>query len=289
LDRRAFLAGLAAAPGLAHAATPLSVVASFSILADIVRNVGGPRVSVTALVGPGSDPHMFEPSAGAVRTVASASAVVINGLGFEGWMDRLIAGADRRDAPIVASRGAPVLWAGGTPDPHAWQDPRNGETYARNVAAGLSRLDPAGRALYAANAARYAARLSDVDRDLRASFATVPEGRRTVLTSHNAFAYFGRAYGVRLLALEGMTTRDELSARRVARLISTIRAERVSALFLETAGDPRVLREVSRETGVNIGGELFADMLSGPGGPAADYLSMLAYNGATIRRALPTA
>jgi zinc/manganese transport system substrate-binding protein len=289
MDRRAFLTGVAtSAAATPRTAAPLSVVASFSILADIVRNVGGARIKVASLVGPGSDPHMFEPAAGAVRVAASAALIVVNGLGFEGWIDRLFAAAGRGDAPVVASGGVEVLRAGGAPDPHAWQTAANGQVYARNIAAALGRVDPTGRAVYAANAERYTARLADVDRGLRGAFATVPPDRRTVLTSHDAFAYFGRTYGIRLLTLEGMTTRDELSARRVGRLIRTIRADRVSALFLEAAADPRVLREVSRETGVRIGGELFADMLSGPGGPAADYLSLLAYNGAAIRSALST-
>lgn len=253
MNRRSFMAGLGAAPLANPGGRPLRVVASFSILADIVRQVGGGRISVSELIGPGSDPHAFEPAAAAVSAVADASLVVVNGLGFEGWIDRLISASGHRAALVVASRGVSGLTAGGAPDPHAWHDPSNGAIYARNIAVALARVDPAGAAAYAANAKRYADRLADLDRGLRGAFAALPGDRRTVLTSHDAFAYFGRAYGVRFLGLEGMSTKDEVSARRVAEIIRIVGADRATVFFVESAADPWMLREVSRETGLRTG------------------------------------
>lgn len=291
---------LAAAPPAA--AEGPRVVASFSILADMVRQVGGKRVRVTALVGPGGDVHVYQPSPGDTRVLAGADLLVVNGLGFEGWLGRLIAASGFTGPVAVASRGTTLIAADGDndhagdaddrhahdgdADPHAWQDLANARVYARNIAAALCAVDTGGCAGYRTNAAAYDARLAALDAELHAAFAALPPQRRRLVTSHDAFAHFARAYGVEMLAPGAASTDSEPSAADVARLIRQIREDGVRAIFVETISDPRLIEQIARETGVAIGGKLYSDTLSGAGGPAPTYLDMMRHNGETIRRAL---
>ncbi len=279
----------ALAAALALAATPalaaeINAVASFSILADMVRQVGGERVAVTAIVGPDADAHVYEPTPADAAAVAGADIFIVNGLGFEGWMDRLVEATGYRGPLVVASAEVTPLAvedAGhghGELDPHAWQDLRNGGRYVAAIAAGLCAVDAAGCTAYTANAAAYSAQLDALDAQIRARLAAVPEARRKVITSHNAFGYFGAAYGVRFLAPEGISTDSEASAADVARLIVQIRADGVGAVFIENMTDPRLIQQIAAETGVTPGGALYADALSPPGGPAASYLDMFRHN-----------
>jgi len=286
--RREVLLGLVAAVAArpVRAAVRSRVVASFSILADIVGKIADGRVEVSSLVGPDADAHVFEPSGADVRMVAQAALVAVNGLGFEGWLDRLVGATARRDRPIIASAGVQPIQSGGAPDPHAWHDPRNGVIYANNIARALSTIDPAGKPVYVANASRLTIALRRLDVQLRHSFSTLPTDRRAVLTSHDAFAYFGRAYGVKFIAVEGMSTKDEVSARHLATIISQVRAGKIGALFIENATDHRLMGEISRETGAKIGGRLYADALSARGGPASTYIALLSHNAGEILSAL---
>ena len=282
-----------AAPQPAEA-RPLPVVASFTILADIARQVGGERVAVRAIAGPDADAHHFQPRPSAAAALRGAAVVIRNGLGFDGWMDRMTRSANWRGPTVTATEGiAPRMVEGGhshghghshgragrpAPDPHCWQDLAHGRSYARTIAAGLAAADPQGAAHYAERAAAYDARLAALDAEVRAAIATVPETRRIVVTSHDAFGYFEIAYGVRFLAPAGVSTTAEPSAQQVARLIRLIRERNVTALFMENMSNPATLRRIAAETGVAIGGRLYADSLSGPDGPTPSYEAMFRHN-----------
>jgi zinc/manganese transport system substrate-binding protein len=271
--------------GAVHAAPPVRVVASFSVLADLVRQVGGDRVRVDALVGPNGDAHAFSPAPADARRVAQADLVVVNGLGLEGWMDRLIAASGTKAPIIVASRGVRA----NPGDPHAWQGVENAEIYVRNIRDGLIHVDPAGGAAYAAAANRYLAVLAALDRDIRAGIATIPPARRRVITTHDAFGYYQRAYGIQFIAPEGVSTEAEASPRAVARIVGQIKAEHIPAVFLENISDNRLTEQIARETGARIGGEVYSDALSGPDGPAATYVAMMRHNLAAFVGALAPA
>jgi zinc/manganese transport system substrate-binding protein len=304
-NRRVLLAlglGLLAAPAWADGKLP--VVASFSILGDMTQRVGGERIAVTTLVGPDGDAHVYEPGPADAKAVAAARVLVVNGLGFEGWMDRLEQAAGFKGVEAVASAGiAPLSMAEADEaghddhdhdhdhghdgvDPHAWQNVANAQAYVRNIAAALERADPEGAAVYRANAQAYLAELEALDAEIRAAMTAIPAPQRVLATSHDAFGYFAAAYGVTVLAPQGMSTESEASAADVAGLIRQIKADGVRAVFVENITNPRLLEQVSRETGAAIGGVLFSDALSPPGGPAATYVDMMRHNGGTIASAL---
>jgi len=292
---RRFLLVSAAALALttpAFAQEKMPVVATFSILGDVVSEIGADRVTVTTLVGPDGDAHVYQPSPADAQAVASAKVVFVNGLGFEGWMDRLIASAEYKGPVVVASEGvAPRTFdddatdAGqgaeehehGT-DPHAWQNPKNVEIYVGNITAALVAADPEGAATYEANRTKYLAELDQLDTDIRAAVAAIPENRREIVTSHDAFGYFGAAYGMTFMAPQGISTESEASAGDVAALITQIRDDRIPAVFMENISDPRLLDQIAAETGAKIGGTLYSDALSPADGPAATYLTMMRHN-----------
>ncbi|MEE4377025.1 MAG: zinc ABC transporter substrate-binding protein [Candidatus Competibacteraceae bacterium] len=276
---------------VAWAAEPVRAVASFSILGDLVCEVGGERVTLSTLVGPDGDAHVYQPTPADARSVAQADIMFINGLGFEGWIERLVQAADFKGTLVTASEGVKPLELAeeadnhdddhndhGEIDPHAWQDPTNVKRYVANIVAGLSAVDPAGSAIYQANADRYGAQLDALDTEARAAFAAVPEAQRKVITSHDAFGYFASAYGVKFLAPVGFSTEAEASAADVAALIREIRANDIGAVFVENISDPRLLEQISRETQAVVGGTLYSDALSGSDGPAATYLDLFSHN-----------
>ncbi len=275
----------------------LNVVASFSILRDFVANVGGDRVEVSTLVGPGADAHVYAPTPRDAKIVGTARLIVVNGLGFEGWMDRLLQASATQALVIVASAGVvpgPPPYSppqagedrvGGrfgnataSIDPHAWQSVHNAEIYVSNIRDGLIRADPQRRASYEANAAAYIEELARLDADIRRAVATIPPARRKVITTHDAFGYFGADYGITFIAAQGLSTETEPSARDIARIIRVIREENIPALFFENAVDPRLVRRIAAETGARIGGTLFSDTLTTAAGPAAAYVDMMRHN-----------
>ena len=267
---------------------PLRAVATFSILGDLVRQVGGRHVEVTTLVGPGSDVHSFSPAPGDARTLARADIVFMNGLGLEGWIERLIRASGTKAPIVTASRGVPTI-AEADPhahaghghddiDPHAWQSVANVKIYVANIRDGLAKVDPAHAEDYAAAATAYAAKLDALDRDVRAALERIPPQNRRLITTHDAFGYFGSAYGLTILAPQGLSTESEASPRDVAKIITQIRKEKVPAVFLETVTDPRQMERIARESGARIGGEVYSDALSPPDGPAPTYLAMIATN-----------
>jgi zinc/manganese transport system substrate-binding protein len=270
----------------ARAQDRLNVVASFSILGDFVRNVGGERVSVTTLVGPDSDVHVYTPAPADAKKIADAKLVVINGLGLEGWLPRLVQSAGGKATMITASRGITPRKLGADADPHAWQSVANARIYVVNIRDALVAADPAGAAIYRDNADRYLARLDALDREVRAAVAQIPEGRRKVISTHDAFGYFAAAYGVEFIAPQGVSTESEVSARDIAAIITQIKASKIPAVFLENISDPRLMRRISAETGARIGGTLYSDSLTGEKGDAPTYIDMVRHNIKALTSAL---
>ncbi|MBY0339282.1 MAG: zinc ABC transporter substrate-binding protein [Acetobacteraceae bacterium] len=282
---RRSLAFLALLPLAARAQAPLRVVASFSILGDLAREVGGERIALTMLAGPDVDAHHFQPRPSHAEALRGAAVAIRNGWGFDPWFERLLRSTNFRGVQVTATEGITPLEARPTPghnhgpaDPHAWQDVRHAARYARTIAAGLARADAAGAATYQAAAAAFSTRLDALDAWVRAQVATVPEARRVVVTSHDAFAYFSAAYGVRFLAPQGVAKQAEPSAQQVAQLIRQIRGQGITAVFLENMTNPATLERLAAEAGVRIRGRLFADALSAPDGPAPTYEAMMRHN-----------
>jgi zinc/manganese transport system substrate-binding protein len=297
------LAGLAAALVAAQLAAPaaaqqqaqhkIEAVATISILGDLVRNVGGDRVDVTTLVGPNGDAHVYAPTPGDARKLAQADVIFVNGLGLEGWMTRLSEASGTKAPTIVVSKGvAPRKMAEMRDpahmeiDPHAWQAVGNAEIYVKNIRDGLSEADPADKAIYDTNAAAYLGKLDALDKEVKAAIAKIPADRRKIITTHDAFGYFSDAYGMTFIAPEGVSTDAEPSAREVAKIITQIKEQKIPAVFLENITDPRLMQQIARETGATIGGTLYSDALSGPGGPASTYIDMMRNNVGEFSKAL---
>jgi len=294
-----------AMPSLPRAQGPLRVVASFSILGDMIGEVAGERIALRTVAGPNVDAHSFQPRPSDAEALRGAALAVRNGLGFDGWFDRMVRSANWRGRMVTTTDGLTLRrmpahahghnHGGGqqqggqprsVPDPHAWQDLRLGIRYVQAIAAALSAADAANAAAYAAAAEAYIARLTQLDAWVRAQIATVPEARRVVVTSHDAFGYFGAAYGIRFLAPQGVSTVAEPSGAEVARLIRQIRSERITAIFMENMGNSATLQRLAQEAGVRVGGRLYADALSTADGPAASYEAMFRHNVALLGPAM---
>ena len=320
-------------PTTTWAKEPIPVVATFSILGDMVERIGGEHIVVTTLVGPDGDAHVYQPTPQAARAVAEADLMFVNGLDFEGWLERLAQAAAFDGALVVATDGIEALTfdehgdehgdhedhddhdddhddheddhddhdkhegehddhddhAGhdhGAFDPHAWQSLTHAVTYVDNITAGLAKADPENAADYYANRATYVAEIEALNVDVTAIMAGLPEEKRTVVTSHDAFGYFAHAYGLTFEAPQGLSTESEVSAADVAELIEQIREEGISAVFIEAIADNRLLKQIANETDATIGGTLYSDGLSNAEGPASTYLDMMRHNAETLSKAL---
>ena len=281
------LLALLSTPALAD---KLPVLASFSIMADLVQEVGGERVTVSSLVGSDQDAHVFQPAPQDVKKLAAAKVFVVNGLGFEGWLNRLSKSSGFKGQTVVASQGVkPLVMADddhdhghdhghASQDPHAWHNPQNVKLYVRNISAALSQADPAGKDYYSQRAQAYSQQLEQLDADARQRFAAIPASQRKVLTSHDAFAYLAQRYQIRFLSPQGVSTEAEASAKGVAKLVRQVKSEKIRAVFMENMSDKRLLEQLSREAGVQIGGKLYADALSPANGPAASYVQLFKHN-----------
>lgn len=271
---RAFLTALLLLAALPVSAQPrLKVVSTFSILDDFVGEIGGDRVDRSVIVGPDTDMHTYQPKPTDARVLAAAQVLVSNGLGFEGWIDRLAQAASFKGQRIVASTGIVP-----EPDPHCWQDVACARRYVANIADGLAAADPANATFYRDHAARYDQRLADLDAWIRREIAKVPPDRRRAITGHNSFQYFARAYGVQFAAPRGYSTDSEPTARDVARLIRQVREEKTKALFVENMTNPNMVQEIARDSDATVGPRLYTDALSKPEGPAATYIAMMRHN-----------
>ena len=322
----AVLALSLAAPAVAQPGKPIPVVATFSILGDMAKRIGGDHVAVTTLVGPDGDTHVYQPTPADARAVSEAKVLIVNGLQFEGWLDRLVDASDFGGIRAVATEGIEPIALDdmhaegdhhddhdkhaesdhhddrdrdkhaesdrhdghdhGAFDPHGWQSLRNAAVYAGNIAAALAKADPGNAGAFHRNREAYVAEIEALDAEIRRIVAGLPAASRTVVTSHDAFQYFGRDYGLTFVAPQGLSTESEASAKDVARLIRQIRDDGIRAVFIENIGDPRLLKRIADETGAAVGGTLYPGALSGPDGPAPTYLDMMRHNAMTLARAL---
>jgi zinc/manganese transport system substrate-binding protein len=298
LTRRAAVSFLAGCLSLAASSLPvaaqdtgkLKVVATFSILGDMVRNIGGERVEVATLVGPDGDAHVYSPTPADGRRLTEAKIVFTNGLKFEGWIDRLVKSSGTKAVKIEAAKGVKPLKSGdeghghghdhghGGSDPHAWQSIGNARIYVTNIRDALIAADEAGRPIYEANAASYLKQLDEVEAEVKSLVASIPAERRRIITSHDAFRYFEEAYGIDFVAPQGVSTESEASAKDVARIIQQIRREKIVAVFVENVSDARLMERIAKETGARIGSQVYSDALSAPNGPAGTYIDMMRHN-----------
>lgn len=267
-------------------AEALKVVASFSILGDLVRNVGGNSVEVTMLVGPDSDAHVYSPTPADAKKIVDARLIIVNGLGFEGWLPRLVQSSGSKAKVVTASDGIAPLRIGSAADPHAWQSVGNAKVYVANIRTALAAADPAAAEQFRANAEAYLARLDALDREVRDAAAKLPPARRKVISTHDAFGYFAASYGIEFIAPLGVSTESEPSARDIARIIIQIKQAKIPAVFLENVSDPRLMQRISAETGARVGGTLYSDGLTGEKGDAPTYIDMVRHNIKALTRAL---
>jgi zinc/manganese transport system substrate-binding protein len=290
-------------PAIAQADGKLPVVATFSILGDLARQIGGDAITLTTLVGPDSDAHAFEPTAESQRAVAGAKVLIANGLGFEPWLDRLIDASAFKGELVEATTGIEPLASAepeeheedgegghdhdhGGADPHAFQDPKLVLTYIDNIEAGLTKAEPTAAEIFRKNAEDLKTRFRALDAELTASLGKLPPENKRVLTSHDAFQYFGRAYGIDFIAVQGLTTEAEPSAQDLKNIVEQIRTGDIKAIFIENMNDPRFVQSLAADTGAAVGGDLYSDALSAPAGPAADLLSLYRYNAAELLKVL---
>jgi zinc/manganese transport system substrate-binding protein len=278
------LALVAASP--ASAQDRLNVVASFSILGDLARNVGGDRVNVTTLVGPNGDVHVYSPTPADAKKTADAKLVIVNGLGLEGWLPRLVQSSGNKAVIATATEGIAPLKRGSNADPHAWQSVANAKTYVGNVRAALSAADPADAEVFKTNTDAYLAKLDALEHEVREAIAQIPQGRRKVISTHSSFGYFAAAYGIEFIAPLGVSTESEASARDIAAIITQIKTAKIPAVFLENISDPRLIQRIAAETGARVGGTLYSDSLTDEKGDAPTYIEMVRHNIKALTRAL---
>jgi zinc/manganese transport system substrate-binding protein len=272
-------------PVAAQTGEKLKVVATFSILGDMVRNVGGERVEVTILVGPNGDAHVYSPTPADGRRLTEAKIVFTNGLKFEGWIDRLVKSSGTEAVKIEAAKGVKPLKGeegghdhGYGDDPHAWQSIGNAKIYVANIRDALIAADPVGKEAYEANAAAYLKQLDELEAEVKSLVAGIPADRRRIITSHDAFRYFEDAYGIDFVSPQGVSTDSEASAKDVARIIQQIKREKIAAVFVENVSDARLMERIAKETGVKVGSKVYSDALSEPNGPAGTYIGMMRHN-----------
>jgi zinc/manganese transport system substrate-binding protein len=286
--RRLWLIALALAISVAplRAQDRLHVVTSFSILGDLARNVGGDRVSITTLVGPDSDVHVYTPAPADAKKVADAKLLLINGLGLEGWLPRPLQSSGSKAPIILATKGIAPLKLGSDADPHAWQSVANARIYVANIRDALVAAAPADAEVFRANTDAYLAKFDALDREVREAVAKIPQNRRKVISTHDAFGYFAAAYGIEFIAPEGVSTESEPSARDIAGIITQIKTSKIPAVFLENISDPRLIQRIAAETGAKIGGTLYSDSLTGENGDAPTYIELVRHNIKTLTSAL---
>ena len=314
------IALLAMMLGPVRAESRLDVVATFSILGDMVKQVGGDRVKVTSLVGPDGDTHVYRPTPKAAKAIAQTKVLFVNGLEFEGWIERLVESSGFKGRMVTATVGIEALKMEeeghhddhdkhgkkdhhddhdkhgkkdghehhnhGEYDPHAWHSLANARIYVRNIVDGLAAADPQGAKAYRANAERYIKEIKSLESEMEKAMKSVSADGRKVVTPHDAFGYLGSTYGIKFLAPVGISTEAEASAGDVAKLIRQIKKQKISAIFVENITDRRLLDQIVRETGARVGGTLYSDALSKANGPAGTYLDLMRHNIRTLVKAL---
>lgn len=285
-------------------AAPLKVVASFTVIADFAKNVGGDRVAITTIVGPDGDAHVYEPSPADAVAMAKADVVLVNGLHFEGFLQRLVDASATKASIVILTKGVTPIdfkpefadadaaegarTGGGktVTDPHAFQSIANAKIYVKNIAEAFCAADTEGCVSYQTNAAAYTKKLDALEVEVKAAIQSIPEAKRVVITSHDAFGYFEHAYGLTFLAPQGISTDSEPSAADVAKLVEQVKQDKAAAIFVENITNPRLIEQIASETGIKVGGTLYSDALSQPDGPGSTYIDMMHNNIRQIKGAI---
>ncbi len=276
-------------PFLSSAQSKYKVVATASIFADMAKNIAADRVVIESIVPVGGDPHLHEPTPRDARIVAAADLILVNGLTFEGWLNELIENAGTNATIVRITEGiTPIqsLTYKNATDPHAWMDAQNGLVYIKNIKDALIALDSEGREQYEFNYGVYKQQLEDLDQYIARRIAEIPKAQRTLITSHDAFQYFGRKYGLQLEAILGISTDAEVQTSDITRLTQVIRNSNLPAVFIESTVNPKLLKQIAKDNKVKIGGQLFSDSIGDEDSPASSYYDMLKYNTDTIVEAL---
>jgi len=267
----------------------LKVVASASMIADITQNIIGDLHDIEMIVPIGGDPHLHEPTPSNARLVAAADLILINGLTFEGWITELIENSGSNASVVTVTKGVNVLTSQtykNSADPHAWMDASNGVIYAENIAQAISALDIANQESFANNLQAYQSELVALDSEIKQAISTIPSDQRILITSHDAFQYFGRRYGIQLEAIMGISTEAEAQTADITRVNKVIREKGIPAIFIESTINPKLMQQLAHDNKIGIGGKLYADSLGDKDSPAASYVDMLRYNTTTIVKAL---
>ncbi len=273
-------------------AEPLQIVTTFSLLQDITQRITQDKAKVYTLVGANEDAHVYEPKPTDIKLLKQSQMVIMNGLGFEGWMERLVQSAQYQGGLVTASEGIKTLsseeegeehaheehHAHGKFDPHAWQNVANVEQYVRNIKNALVKIDSVNAAEYERNAEVYLQELRSLHQWIQQQIATVPLEKRKVITSHDAFRYFEQAYGVQFLAAQGVNTESQSSAKTIAKLIQQMRQEKIKTVFVENISDPRLVSRIAKEANGVLGEPLFSDALSKKGEGAETYIELMKSN-----------
>ena len=267
----------------------IKVVSSASIFQDMAKNICGDKITSMSIVPIGRDPHTYTPKPSDVELVSSADLILINGLTFEGWITELIENSGTKAKIILITEGVePIISQKyhNASDPHAWMDAINGVKYVYNISAGLASIDPDNALFYADNGVKYNAEIKNAHNYIKNQIATIPIEQRILITSHDAFQYYGRAYDITLNAIMGISTESEAQSKDVQRVINIIKEKKVPAVFIESTINPKMLQQIANDTGVKIGGELYADSLGDEDSEASTYLKLLTHNTDVIVNAL---
>lgn len=274
---------------VSHSQNKIKVVSSASIFQDMAKNIGGDKITSESIVPVGGDPHTYTPKPSDVELVSSADLILINGLTFEGWITELIENSGTKAKVVLITEGIEPIKSlnyHNASDPHAWMNAQNGLKYAYNISAGLAAVDPDNALYYADNGSKYSAEIKKVDSYIKQQIATIPEAQRILITSHDAFQYYGRAYDITLNAIMGISTESEAQSKDVQRVVNAIKVNKVPAVFIESTINPKMLQQIASDTGVKIGGELYADSIGEEDSEAPTYLKMLTHNTDVIVNAL---
>ncbi len=274
---------------LAKETRPLKIVATATIMADMTKNIVGDQSVVHCIVPAGADPHVYDPTPADAKLIADADLIIQNGLTFEGWLSELISNSGTKAKVITLTEGVDVIGSldyTNSNDPHAWMNAANALVYIKNIKDALVEINPKNEEVYNFNYGVYKQQIEQLDNYILKEIQKIPENRRILITSHDAFQYYGKKYGIRLEAIQGTSTEAEAQTSDIIRLTKTIKENNIPAVFIESTINPKLLKGLAKENDIVVGGELFADSLGDEESEAATYLDMLRYNTDVIVAAL---
>lgn len=267
----------------------IKTVSTISIINDMVKNIGGDKVETHLICAIGTDPHSYIPKPSDPREISKSDIVFNNGIGLEHWIEQMIRNAGGDRPVIIVSEGiTPIRDEAGfeDPDPHAWFDLENAQVYAKNIASGLIAIDPENESYYQANLERYLSELDEAHNWAKQQISEIPQVARVLITSHDAFRYFGKTYGLEVHGLQGISTESKPRTEDVKNIIDLIKEKNLKAVFIETTVNPALLQQITNETGAVIGGTLYSDSIGEPGSDGETFINAFKSNVSKIKNAL---